>query len=284
MTAVISGKEIASSRMKSTPAFSLGKNVGHVRILLAEDNITNQQVAVGILKKLGLRVDVAANGVEAVKALATLPYDVVLMDVQMPEMDGIEATRTIRDPQSRVLNHQITIVAMTAHAMQGDREKCVQAGMNDYLTKPIELPALIAVLEKWLKPKGEVNYSVTSEPKEKAPLRKEEPAVFDRVAFMSRVMNDKDLARVVLDGFMGEIPDEITRLKRHIEAGDARLVEQQAHKIKGASATVGGEALRAVAWVLEQAGKAGDLDAARARVTDLDAQFNALKAALENDR
>ena len=123
---------------------------GVVRILLAEDNITNQQVAVGILKKLGLRADAVANGAEAVKALEALPYDLVLMDVQMPEMNGLEATRHIRNPQSAVRNHQIPIIAMTAGAMQGDREKCLEAGMNDYVSKPISPQALAEALDKWL--------------------------------------------------------------------------------------------------------------------------------------
>ena len=94
-------------------------------------------------------------------------------------------------------------------------------------------------------------------------------------------MNDEELARVVLDGFLSELPDQITQLKNHLATGETRPVEQQAHKIKGACSTVGCEALRAVAWAMEQAGKAGDMDAARARVSDLDAQFNALKVALE---
>ena len=123
---------------------------GVFRILLAEDNITNQQVAVGILRKLGLRADAVANGAEAVKALETLPYDLVLMDVQMPEMNGLEATRHIRNPQSAVQNHQIPIIAMTAGAMQGDREKCLEAGMNDYVSKPISPLALSEALDKWL--------------------------------------------------------------------------------------------------------------------------------------
>ena len=229
-----------------------------------------------------MTVDVAANGVEAIKALEMFPYDLVLMDVQMPEMDEFEATRAIRNPQSRVLNHQVTIVAMTAHAMQGDREKCVQAGMDDYLTKPIERPALIAVLEKWLKPKGEDEHAVTSEPEERFAITNDEKEliIFDRAAFMNRMGNDKDLARTILDGLLEDLPGQITQLKAHLAVGDAHLVEQQAHKIKGASATVGGEALRAVAWAMEQVGKAGDLDAARARVTDLDEQFNALKKAM----
>ena len=123
---------------------------GVVRILLAEDNITNQQVALGILKKLGLRADAVANGKEAVKALETLPYDLVLMDVQMPEMNGLEATRHIRNLQSAVRNHRIPIIAMTAGAMQGDREKCLEAGMNDYVSKPVSPQALAEALDKWL--------------------------------------------------------------------------------------------------------------------------------------
>jgi len=120
------------------------------RILLAEDNITNQKVALGILRTLGLKADAVANGAEAVKALETLPYDLVLMDVQMPEMDGLEATRHIRDPQSAVLNHRIPILAMTAHAMQGDRERCLEAGMNDYVAKPVAPQTLAEALDTWL--------------------------------------------------------------------------------------------------------------------------------------
>jgi PAS domain S-box-containing protein len=120
------------------------------RILMAEDNSVNRMVALGILKKLGLRADAVANGAEAIKALETLPYDLVLMDVQMPEMDGLEATRHIRDPRSAVRNHRIPIVAMTAHTMKGDREKCLEAGMDDYVPKPVIPQALAEILEKWL--------------------------------------------------------------------------------------------------------------------------------------
>jgi len=121
-----------------------------VRILLAEDNVTNQMVALGILKKLGLRADAVANGQEALKALETITYDLVLMDVQMPVMDGLEATLQIRDLRSAVNNHAVPIIAMTANAMQGDREKYLEAGMNDYLAKPVKPQVLAEALEKWL--------------------------------------------------------------------------------------------------------------------------------------
>jgi signal transduction histidine kinase/DNA-binding response OmpR family regulator len=120
------------------------------RILLVEDNRTNQVVAQSMLKQLGYSADIAANGSEALVALARTPYDLVLMDCQMPEMDGYQATEAIRDPGSTVRNHAIPVIAMTANAMKGDRERCLQAGMDDYLSKPIAIAELSAKMEHWL--------------------------------------------------------------------------------------------------------------------------------------
>jgi CheY-like chemotaxis protein len=118
---------------------------------VAEDNVVNQKVALRILQKLGYRADAVADGREAVMALETIPYDLVLMDVQMPQMDGFEATGVIRDPTSGVRNHHIPVVAMTAHAMKGDREKCLEAGMDDYVSKPVTALALNEILERYLR-------------------------------------------------------------------------------------------------------------------------------------
>ncbi len=119
-----------------------------VRILIVEDNIVNQKIALRMIEKFGFRGDVAANGKEAISALEKFRYDVVLMDVQMPVMDGFEATRRIRDNRSNVIDRNIPIIAMTAHAMKGDRERCIAAGMNDYTSKPVQPQELLNVIEK----------------------------------------------------------------------------------------------------------------------------------------
>jgi two-component system sensor histidine kinase/response regulator len=256
---------------------------GVVRILLAEDNITNQQVALGILKKLGLRADAAANGAEAVKALETLPYDLVLMDVLMPEMDGLEATRQIRNPHSLVRNHQIPIIAMTAGAMQGDREKCLDAGMNDYISKPISPQALADTLDKWLPKEKEAEAGVgfktapTSATASTPAIAKPAPLIFDKAGMMERMMDDEELARAVAVGFLGDLPKQIEALKSYLQAAEGPGVERQAHTIKGASANVGGEALRAVAFEMEKAAKAGDLKFVATRLPELEDQFARLK-------
>jgi PAS domain S-box-containing protein len=137
------------SRHPQNPASQNGATKAY-RLLLAEDSTINQKVVTGLLGKLGYHIDVVANGQEAIHALETVPYDLVLMDVQMPEMDGLEATRLIRSPHTKVLNHRIPVIALTAHAMEGDRELCLQAGMNDYVSKPIDSRLLAMTLKKWL--------------------------------------------------------------------------------------------------------------------------------------
>jgi PAS domain S-box-containing protein len=290
------------------------------RILLAEDNITNQQVALGILKKLGLRADAVANGAEALKALEILPYDLVLMDVQMPEMDGIEATRRIRNRERKMMNAEcgmmnmqepvaddshssyiIPIIAMTAHAMQGDRERCIEAGMNDYITKPVSPQSLAEVLDKWLPKENDDRCAemVKDEKKmmnaECGMMNKEEPAtddshssliirhsslIFDRAGMMARLMDDEDLARMVVEGFLNDIPLQIAALKGYLETGDAAGAERQAHTIKGASANVGGERLRDVAFEIEKTARIGDLNAAWIQMAELETQFHQLNRAM----
>jgi signal transduction histidine kinase/ligand-binding sensor domain-containing protein/DNA-binding response OmpR family regulator/HPt (histidine-containing phosphotransfer) domain-containing protein len=263
-----------------TTRHSVEPLASNARILLAEDNIINQQVALGILKKLGLRADAVADGAEAVRALESIPYDLVLMDMQMPVMDGIEATREIRNPQSAVLDHAIPIIAMTANAMQSDREQCIEASMNDYVSKPVSPHALADVLSRWLRKKkdGE-SEPQKAEPIPTPPLPSSLPIVFDRAGLLERVTTEEDLAEIV-ELFLDDFPRQIEALRCHLEARDALDVERRAHTIKGASAIVGGESLSAVAFEMEKAAKTGDLESVATRMDDLDSEFDRLKEAM----
>jgi PAS domain S-box-containing protein len=248
---------------------------GGARILLVEDNLTNQQVALGILSKFGLRTDTALNGAEAIQALGSVTYDLVLMDVLMPVMDGMEATRRIRSGESAASHPRIPIVAMTAQAMGGDRERCLEAGMDDYVSKPVSPRALADVLSRWL---PQVEPGPLAEEPSKAGTGAQQ--VWDEPALLERLMGDRAVAKVVLRGFLDDIPRQIANMRTHLDTGAAPDVQRQAHSIKGAAASVGGNSLCALAFEIEQAGKAGDLSAAAARMNDLESEFDRLREAI----
>jgi CheY-like chemotaxis protein len=146
LATLLASPSVVTPAIASSPAPAIRPG----RVLLVEDNPVNQKVATVILERWGCRVECATNGYAALAALERSAYDLVLMDVQMPDLDGLEATRRIRSPASRVLNRQIPIIAITAHATEGDREQCLQAGMDEYLSKPFRSPDLIRILTRWL--------------------------------------------------------------------------------------------------------------------------------------
>ena len=283
LTAAFSGS-VSEPAATPNPVHGASRPLGFAsaRILLAEDNITNQQVALGMLKKLGLRADAVANGIEAVKALEDIPYDLVLMDVQMPEMDGFEATRIIRDEQSAVQNHAVPILAMTAHAMQGDRDRCLAAGMNDYVSKPVNPKMLAEKLELWLSP-GEMSDAATDDPAAacSCPDATVSPTViYDRDGFLERLMGDAEIADTVIEVFLDDIPKQIESLKASLADDDAETIERIVHSIKGAAANIGGEALREIAGHIEEACRNGHVDVAHQRCAELEHQFHRLKDAI----
>jgi PAS domain S-box-containing protein len=269
LTVVLSGAPEAQTEQPIVTRHSIREmNRGAVRILLAEDNITNQQVALGILNKLGLRADAVANGKEVIKALETIPYDLVLMDVQMPDMDGYEASTNIRDPQSGVTNHLIPIIAMTANAMQGDREKCIAAGMNDYVSKPITPDALTKALETWL-PKGDVANAAFGHSAKPV----DQVAIFDYSGMMERLMDDEILARKLTTMFIDDMPKQINALKQALLACDSKNAELHAHSMKGAAGNLGTNLLRNAAAEIEKSGKAADLVAMSSLIPELEKQY-----------
>ena len=255
-------------------------------VLLVEDNITNQQVALSILKKLGVQVEVVASGQEALDLLEKTDYDLVFMDVQMPGMDGLETTQAIRSRSVGARNDRIPVVAMTAHALQGDRERCLAAGMDDYVAKPVTPQSLAAVLGKWLPSpvshvqiphsgggqliQNEAGLSVTL-------------TVFDRQAFAHRMMGDIQLAREIMECFLESVPQQIQGLAECLRDEDNVAAERQAHTLKGASASVGGEALRAVAGAIENALHSGDRHRALDLLPELEEQYVRFKEAATFD-
>jgi PAS domain S-box-containing protein len=219
-----------------------------VRVLLAEDNIVNQRVAVGLLTRRGHQVTVAANGLDALAALERESFDVVLMDVQMPELGGLEATAEIRARERRT-GGRAYIVAMTAHAMTGDRERFLAAGMDGYLSKPIDPEMLFAVVEQ-----DRAIVSVSP------PL----PEPVDRIAFLERLGGDEELMVDVIRLFLEDCPQRLVDIKAAVDQRDAERLRTAAHALKGAAANLSAGALFQAAATLERIGTEARLDAAPA--------------------
>jgi CheY-like chemotaxis protein/HPt (histidine-containing phosphotransfer) domain-containing protein len=268
---------------------------------LAEDNIVNQQVAQGILKKLGLRADVVANGIEALKALEQIPYDLILMDVQMPELNGLEATRIIRGQNSSlpytskpVFYPDLPIIAMTAYSMHGDMERCLAAGMNGYISKPVSAQAVLDTLDKWLP--REQNAPDTSSPMITAippsslnagsivppsPTHQDVPPAFDSAGMLARLLQSEELVRTIVSGFIADIPNQIGALKGFLNNEDCKGLQRQAHTLKGTAANAGGEQLRGKAFELEKASKNSNLKLSRELISEIEHHFYALKVEME---
>ncbi len=260
------------------------------RVLVVEDNITNQAVARGMLEKFGLDIDLVANGEQAIRALEQLPYDLVFMDCQMPVMDGYEATRRIRDPQSGVVDSKVPIVAMTANAMKADRDRCLAVGMNDHVAKPVDPSRLEQALSRWLPASCRVSLNGDDKPSAavagsedtsgpRAEIETSEP-VFDQDALHKRMMGDEDLMRTVAEAFVLDMNGMVEQLKTHVDGGDMQNVGALGHKIKGAASAMGGTALSAAALQIEQAGKAEQPERLDETLPLLEQRYDELKHAM----
>jgi CheY-like chemotaxis protein/HPt (histidine-containing phosphotransfer) domain-containing protein len=240
-----------------------------LRILLAEDNAVNQKVALKTLGRLGYRADVAANGLEVLDALERQSYDVVLMDMQMPEMDGLEATRQIC--QHWPAEQRPRIIAMTANAMQGDRELCLDAGMDDYISKPVRIQDLISVLEQ-----ATPNSSV---PTATAPATMGEPdsSVLDRrvLARLQAELGGGDPAIVVelIEMFLTDTPQLMADLHQALAHRSVDELQRAAHTLKSSSASLGAQQLAACCGALERLARERQLDEAAAHLDQIEAAY-----------
>ncbi len=263
----------------------------HAHVLVAEDNAVNQKVAVKMLERLGYRADVAANGLEAVEALSRIPYSAVLMDVQMPEMDGYEATMAIRRREYAEAQQGEThrrggvvrtpIIAMTANVMQGDREKTLEAGMDDYVTKPVKPEELAAALERWIpQPDGEAPDPEEATDGVAAPEGTTDP--LDRSVLAGlRELGDQELLTELAELFVEDVPPRLEALREAIEGGDAASVGRAAHALKGSSGNMGASGMSTICAELEDAERSGELQSAPVLLKRLEAEFGRVRTALE---
>jgi signal transduction histidine kinase/two-component SAPR family response regulator/HPt (histidine-containing phosphotransfer) domain-containing protein len=248
-----------------------------MRILLCDDNSLNQKVAVRILQQLGYEPDEAGNGREALDALGQKPYDLIFMDVMMPEMDGLEATRAIRELQKEgdkgYFNSRIVIIAMTAQAMQGDREKCIAAGMDDYLSKPIRPNDVRAIIERWSPAlSSPASAQPVPPPVAGAPLDLEEsPVEMDRLLDLGG--GSVESLRELVDLYYKQTIGQLAQLAAAVQANKAEEVRQVAHSCAGASATLGMKRLVPPLRELERQGKAGQLTNAEQLCADAAREF-----------
>ncbi len=244
-----------------------------VSILLAEDNHTNQQVATGIFSKLGYKIDIVENGAKALEALAAKPYDIVFMDCQMPEMDGFAATGKIRNDESGTLPRDIPIIAMTAHAMKGYRDKCIRSGMSDYIAKPFAAESLDNAIRTWVLGERSETHEIDTEQENITKSFVLEEEVFDRELLLSRVMGDEDILARIIKTFVEDMPEQLDRLTKAMQNSNWQECVSQAHKIKGASGNVAASSMRQSAANLEKNCQEGNTNDVELLTEDLREQF-----------
>jgi PAS domain S-box-containing protein len=279
------------------------------RILLAEDNPINQKLAVILLQKAGFSVDVVETGAQALENACNIPYNAVLMDVQMPEMDGLEATRLIRKAEAQSGLH-IPIVAMTAHAMQGDRERCLDAGMDDYLTKPLEPKVLFNALDRWIAPQtpgadhptidrpqedrpsefihaddevglfGESAPSASPATEEAAPVSQADSSAFIPPAnfelALPRFSGDRDFMKQMFLEFKDGLPNRLREIHAALDENDPSRLGRLAHNLKGVALNFNADPLADAALAIEKLSSSEDLTEAHTLVDHLDAEASRL--------
>lgn len=269
-----------STRMRFAPARDLNQLFAgrSVKVLLVEDNPTNQEVASGLLSKMGLGHDCAGSGYQCLEMLSGEKYDLVLLDVQMPGMDGYETVRRIRLLSGNGSSPRVPVVALTAHAMAGDRETCLAAGMDDYLAKPISGQLLADVLERWLEARA-------SHPKPEmmveTPDSAQDSSVFDEDAMLDNLMNDRDLASRVAGRFLKDLDGQLKALRDSFSKHDLEAVREVAHSLKGGAAYLGASLMRQASETLEMSIREGVVDPLDRLVNSVEIEGGRLKEALE---
>ncbi|VAX08402.1 Sensory box histidine kinase/response regulator [hydrothermal vent metagenome] len=263
----------------------------NTRILLVEDNQINQLVATGILNEIGLQADIAANGLEALSSLklspSDAPYSLILMDCQMPEMDGYQATHQIRASAAGERYKSIAIIAMTANAMSGDRDNCINAGMNDYISKPVDANQLSSKIQQWLPDVQSISMASTNTQltdEDETPSEDPNLSVWDKEAALKRIMGKESLMKMLIDVFLNETPEKIKQLQTSIGNADIEQIHLISHTLKGVTANLSGLRVQQQAALMEQAAKHSDIGTVKSIMPVLVQELSTLVDCFQSER
>jgi CheY-like chemotaxis protein len=281
---VVSKQEIAMQELSKPQETTTTQkaSMSGVRLLLAEDNVVNQKVALRQLKKLGYSVDAVNNGLEAVKAMEKQLYPVILMDCQMPEMDGYEATERIRKMEKSSLfrwPHRPYIIAITANALAGDREVCLARGMDDYVSKPVRVEDLQSALDRAF---NSMHTENQPNPTQQSTARSEAVVDFEMLANLRelRMEGEPDPLAELIELFLSDTPKRLEQINAGLQASSAHEVESAAHSLKGSASNLGASALAAICGRVMHHARANDMAAAAQNAQSIGEEFAKVKAVL----
>jgi CheY-like chemotaxis protein/HPt (histidine-containing phosphotransfer) domain-containing protein len=264
---IISEEELSAeqSRLEALPRPSRS-----YRCLVVEDNPVNQTMVLKMLAIGGHEVELSANGRDALALAQAQNFDLILMDIQMPEMDGLEATLALRKWERQSSRH-VPILAMTAHAMPGDRERCLRAGMDGYLSKPVRIGDLLRAVEHFASNRTSAFEQDAEQSQVSDTVRRKWMGEIDYSAALARVGGDADLLKELVGMFMEEYPKLLAQIREGLDGHDAAAASSAAHQLKGLLAQFGAEAARQAAYAVEQPARQGDLSATGANLQVLEA-------------
>jgi CheY-like chemotaxis protein len=243
------------------------------KVLVAEDNVVNQKIVFRILTELGFQTDAVSNGKEAVEKIKNSNFAAVLMDVQMPELNGMEATRLIRNLQNSQRN--VPIIALTAHALKGDKEKCLEAGMNDFISKPVNATELSRVLDSW------VNLQVGLKVKKQIEIKPQD-GIFDLQRFTEMSLGDVDFQRDLLMDYFEDLDQRINKLDELLDRRELEKIVKEIHTIKGSSFSLGAMRIGEEALGIELSGKNNDWESVSQRIQTLKSAFGQTKEVVKH--
>ncbi|MGH2696758.1 MAG: response regulator [Actinomycetota bacterium] len=241
------------------------------RVLLAEDNPANRKLALAMLRKLGYAADAVTNGLEAIEAVERSPYDAVLMDCRMPAMDGFQATAEIRRREDSA--SRMPIIAMTADAMEGDRQKCLDAGMDDYVSKPVSFESLDAVLQRWV-PSADAGMGPSpSDGHVEEEERSLDPAIISSLRQL-QARREKEWMPRLISMFLEDAASTLERLRQAVKLEEQETITEGAHALAGTAASFGASRMGRLSGHLKTLGSQGRFESARATMAEIEAEFD----------